>query len=128
MKRFFVVTALLIAAACSSDSGTVVHPGTLTLNLVTAGGNDGAMVIVVSGGPVTSVAGANDYQVASNADGRGTHIMVTGDLKAGTLATISVPDGSRAPAYVVTVEQVADRTSFGLLDPSGYQVLVGTAQ
>ena len=51
--------------------------------------------------------------------------MVMGNIAAGQLATISVPDVSRASAYVVTVEQVADRDSFGLLDPARYQVTVG---
>jgi hypothetical protein len=51
--------------------------------------------------------------------------MIVGSVTSGVLATLHVPDVSRASAYVVTVEQVADRDSFGLLDPARYQVTVG---
>jgi hypothetical protein len=51
--------------------------------------------------------------------------MVVGNLAAGAIATIAVPDPSRVSAYVATVVQVADRSSFTLLDPARYQVTVG---
>lgn len=125
MKRWLLSALCIAIAACSGEAGATAHPGTLPLRLTSGGGNDGAVIIVVSGGPITSVAGAGDYQVATNADGRGTHILVAGNIGVGVLATISVPDTSRRAAYVVTVEQVSDRDSFALRDPARYVVVVG---
>jgi hypothetical protein len=124
MKRL-VLAGLVLVAACSADAGNAAQAGTLTLSLTAAGPNDGAIVVVVSGGSVVSVDAPAAYQIASNSDGRGTHVMIVGSVTSGVLATLHVPDVSRASAYVVTVEQVADRDSFGLLDPARYQVTVG---
>lgn len=123
MIRRIVMVAFL-AAACTTDQTPMPTAGTLTLALAGAGNTDGAIVLLVSGGPVVSVAVSNGYQVATNADGAGTHVMVLGSLSSGTLATINVPDMSRASSYVVSVVQVSDRNSFGLLDPVGYHVSV----
>jgi hypothetical protein len=112
---------VLLCAAC--DNGGA-HSGTLAVNLVTAGANDGAIVLTISGGPVTAVHPPGGFQVASHANATGTHLMVTGAITAGTVALIDVPDLSRASAYAVTVDQVADRTSFALLDPAPYRATV----
>lgn len=123
MKRI-ALAAIILLAGCATDAGNAVHSGTLTLSLVGGGTSDGALVIVVSGGAVTSVGAPASYQVASNADGEGTHIMVVGNLVAGPIATIVVPDLTRASAYVVTVMQAADRSSFALLDAARYHVTI----
>ena len=123
MRRYAAV-ALLLLAGCTADSGAATKAGTLTLALAGGSPTDGAIVVLVSGGPVASVSAPGGYQVASNVDGEGTHVMVLGNLAGGTLATISVPDISRASAYVATVLQVSDRNSFGLLDPGPYHITV----
>jgi hypothetical protein len=123
MKRSFLIAACLIAG-CSTDQGPGSNAGTLTLALTAGGGGAGAIVLVVSGGPVTAVAAPAGYQVASNVDGEGTHIMVLGNVASGALATINVPDVTRASAYVASVVQVSDRNTFGLLDPGPYVVSV----
>jgi hypothetical protein len=123
MKRCLVALSLLLAACAGGDAGAA-RAGTLTLRLAGGTGNDGAVLVIVSGGPVSSVDASAAYQVATNTDGAGTHVMVVGNLTAGAIATINVPDASRAPAYVATVVQVSDRTSFALLDPARYQVTI----
>lgn len=122
MRRALLLVALF-GAACSAND-TAPQPGTLTLSLPAAGPNDGAVVILLSGGPVTSVTPLQGFQAATNADGEGTHVMIVGELTAGAIATIAVPDVSRAAAYVATVQQVSDRTSFALLDPVGYRAAI----
>lgn len=126
MRRRFLGAIAVVAMACSGNDGAIPHSGTLTLDLAAAGTNDGAIVLTVSGGPVTAVHAPDGFQVASNADATGTHIMVTGTIGQGVVATIDVPDLSRATAYAVTVDQVADRTTFALLDPAPYQITVVT--
>jgi hypothetical protein len=123
MRRFGVGLALLVAACASSDA-VKTGAGTLTLVLAGSTGSEGALVVVVSGGPVSSVGGPAGYQVATNVDGAGTHVMVLGNVVNGGIATLNVPDVSQASAYVATVVQVADRASFGLIDPSRYQVSI----
>ncbi len=120
-----LVGVLLLCVACSSGDSSAPSAGNLTLQFAGGTGNEGAVVVIVSGGPVSSVDSPAGYQVATNVDGSGTHIMVMGNLAAGVIATIAVPNPSLAAAYVVTVVQVADRTSFTLLDPARYQVIVG---
>jgi len=127
MKRLMLVIVALVAA-CGTDTGSAPRPGNLTLTLVSGGTSDGAVVVLVSGGPVLSVDGPAQYQVASNTDASGTHIMIVGNISSGVLATLHVADVSRASGYVATVEQVADRNSFALLDAARDQVTVGAAK
>ena len=121
MKRL-VIGVLLFLAACTSDNGASPPSGTLTVSLTSAGSTDGAIVLIVSGGPVTSVDAPSGYQIASHADGEGTHLMVVGNIVLGALATITVPDLSRASGYVATIVQVSDRNTFALLDAAKYRV------
>ena len=127
MRRLMLVIVAVIAG-CGTDSAAAPQPGALTLTLTSAGTSDGAVVVLVSGAPVISVDGPAEYQVASNTDAAGTHVMIVGNVASGVVATLHVADLSRASAYVVTVEQVADRNSFALLDPARDQVTVGPAK
>ena len=121
MKR--LAPLLVLLAACHSTVPTTV-PGTLTVHLASAGSNGGAMVFVVSGGAVESVQAAGDYEVTSITDAAGVHLMVVGNLAAGALVRLQVPDVSRATDYVAVISQVADRTNFGLVDATGYRVTI----
>jgi hypothetical protein len=127
MRRLMLAMVALVAA-CGTDTGSAPQPGTLTLRLTSGGMSDGAVVVLVSGGPVLSVDGPAEYQIASNTDAAGTHVMIVGNVASGVVATLHVADVSRASSYVVTVEQVADRNSFALLDPARDQVTVGAAK
>ena len=121
MKR--LTCLLLLLTACHSTAPNAV-PGTLTVHLASAGTNDGAMVLVVSGGAVQSVEAVGSYEVTSYSDQAGVHVMVVGNLTVGALVRLHVPDISRASDYVAVIGQVADRTNFGLVDASGYRVTV----
>ena len=120
MKKLLFALVLL-AAACRSDNPDGVQSGTLTVTLANSGSNDGAIVAVVSGGLVTHVAVPSGYEVTTNTDAAGTHMLITGNVAAGALATLTIPDIARKSAYSVTIEQAADRTTFALLDAAGYR-------
>lgn len=123
MRRLWL--GLLALAACGGgDTTAPPTPGTLTLRLTTPNNNDGALVVVVSGGAVNALHAAGSLEIARQSDGAGTHLLVVGDLGEGVLATIEIPDISRANAYVATLEQVADRTTFALNDPVGYRLTI----
>jgi len=122
MKRLWLLIPML--AGCAGDATAPPTPGTLTIRLATPNQNDGAVVVVVSGGPVNTVHAAGAFEVARQTDGAGTHVLVVGDLTEGPLVTIDIPDRSRANAYLATLEQVADRTTFALLDPASYHLTI----
>ncbi len=130
MKRGLLFAMLLTLAACASHdaSSNAPVPGSLVLTLAGSGATDGAVVIDIGGGTITSVDVPAGYQVASNTDAAGTHVMITGDISDGVIATIRIPDAARGPAYGATVAQVADRNSFALLDPAQHRITVGAAK
>lgn len=117
MTRRLLLAALLLAG-CRDDGP---RAGTMSVMLATPRSTDGALLILIAGGPVTA-ARSGAHQVALDTDARGSHLLVVGDLDSGEVARIDVPDLARAAEYVTLVEQVAHRTSFVLLDPAGYSV------
>ena len=123
MRRLLVAFALSLAA-CSDDVAPAPVGGLLPLMLDAPGDTDGAIIITVSGGPIDSVTAAPGYDITSYTDASGTHILVIGAMASGTLAQIHVPDVSRASQHVANVEQVADGTTFALLDHAPYRVRV----
>jgi hypothetical protein len=112
-----------LLAACHATLPTAV-PGTLTIHLISAGTNDGAMVLLVGGGPVTSIEAVGSYEVTSNTDATGVHLLVVGNLATGALVRLHVPDISRVNDYLALITQVADRSNFGLIDATGYSVTI----
>lgn len=121
MKRLSCLLVLL--AACHATLPTAV-PGTLTIHLISAGTNDGALVLLVGGGPVTSIEAVGSYEVTSNTDVTGVHLLVVGNLATGGLVRLHVPDISRVNDYLALITQVADRSTFGLIDAAGYSVTI----
>jgi hypothetical protein len=121
MKRLAVF--LLLVMACHPAVPTVV-PGTLTVRLNAAGANDGAIVLVVSGGEVSAVEAVGGYEVTSTTDAAGVHLLVIGNIAEGALVHLRVPDISRASDYLAVIGQVADRANFGLIDATGYRVTI----
>lgn len=113
--NYAVLAGLIVVMGCA-DVAPIPAPGTLVVELVATSPDAGALVFTVSGGPVTRVV-APGYEVTSRSDASGTHILVSGTLRTGTLVRLDVPELSRAGAYAVTVDQVADGVTFALLDP-----------
>lgn len=122
MKRLWLL--LLLLAACHGDAVAPPTPGTLVVMLSTPNQNDGAVVLTISGAQVSAVRAVGSLQLARQVDATGTHVMLVGDITEGALVTFDVPDLSRAAAYVATLEQVADRTTFALLEPVSYHLSI----
>jgi hypothetical protein len=123
MKKLLLLV-LAGALACHPEASSV---GTLTVSLSSPSTHDGALVLLIAGGPVTDVQPTSGYQVATTVDSVGTHLIFIGDLVAGQIATVQIPDISRSSQYLAVVEQVADRSEFTLLDPSRYRVTLQPA-
>ena len=126
MRRLLCL--LCLESACSAWS-TPARPACshkLTLTQIGTGG--GAIVVTISGGPVTAVHAPAGFDVVSNTDTRGTHIIFIGILSLGDLATIDVPDTTKAAAYIASVDQVADGTTYALIDARGFQAALGVVK
>ena len=111
------ILALLGAgvAGCGGDGGNGGGdgtPGTLTVALVTAASAPGAIMFTVSGGKITAVTASGSYhKYETTLSQTSRRIMLTGNLIAGTLVTISVPDIDKVNQYSATVNQVAARAT-----------------
>ena len=124
--RTFALAALaaLAAGACSKDGPTGPSAGALSLSLTTPNADDGAVLLAVSGGPVDSItaAGGNKVYGGAAAAPAGTplRVIVRGDLAAGTIARVWVPDVGAVGAYRVAVEQAAARATYQQRAVAGY--------
>lgn len=113
--RTFLATLALAGAgltACGGDGGGGPNPtpGTLDVVLTNAPVAPGAIMFAVSGGQVTGVTSSYTmYQSATATNSR--KVMLTGDIIAGTVVQIQVPDVSKVDNYVVLVLQVAARST-----------------
>ncbi len=125
MRRTVLPIALLAALACGGD-GTGPGgptPGQLTIQLNTSSTSVGALMFLVRGGPVDSVSSTYSRYDADAAGGN-HRIIVTGNIVAGPVATIHVPDTREAGSYSATVEQAATRQTYGLQSASTFTMTV----
>jgi hypothetical protein len=116
--------AIGLLAACGKGAEPS-RAGVLTVALVEATNDAGALLLTISGGTVESVSAAGGQQVSYSTPAAGTtRVVVLGTLQTGDLLRIQVPDTSRVADYTARIDQVADKVTFALLDPSGYSLSV----
>lgn len=112
------IAALVPLSGCSNNTG----PSGAILSVTFSGphGDDGAVLLTITGGPVDSVE-AVGYAVYTARSGTGPlKVIVTGDLGGGPIARLHVPDHRHAPFYTATVVQVAARRTYAQRDPAAY--------
>jgi len=123
------ILALVGLSACGGDGGNGSNPtpGNLTVALTAQSSAPGAVMFTVSGGTINSLAvngGYHLYQTTLNATSR--RVLVTGNVTAGALVTIAVPDIKKASQYNATVNQVAARSGAAIpyqqLTTSGFTI------
>lgn len=116
--------SVVLLAACGTDPPVGPVAGELTLNLVSPGAADGAILLRVTG-EIESVTGVGGYVIESaEVPGGMWRIVVAGTLVPGPIAKIRVPDINDTAPYLAIVEQVAARGTFALLSTAGYGVQV----
>jgi hypothetical protein len=110
-------------AACGGDEPTPEPKpvaGEVTVVLATPfAGQDGGMVVRVIG-PVDTITAVGSYQVSFVRQGNISRAVVTGNIEAGDLLRVRVPDLAQVSGYAAFVEQAAARDTYALLDVSGY--------
>jgi hypothetical protein len=130
MRRQLLPLALLSLAAACGDGGPTGPagpvPGVLKIALTTPNADDGALLFTVSGGRVSTVdAAAAGYQIyTARPDTLTMRILVTGDIAAGEVVRIHVPDTRSAAAYHATIAQAASRATFAQRALAGYALAV----
>lgn len=118
--------ALLALVGCGGTNPVPVTPGELAVQLTAPGTPPGAMVLTVSGGPISGVTPATGIEAALSTDADGTHLLLVGSLGGGVVAVLQIPDNALATRYVVRIDQVADGTTFALLDPAQWAATLVT--
>jgi hypothetical protein len=117
MKR--LAALVILAAACGDSGPTPSGAGDLLVSYHASPAEAGAMVLVISGGPVETVSAVGNQTVSfARPYPTTTRVVVIGEATTGDLLRIRVPDVSQVTSYTVRAEQVADKTTFALLDPS----------
>ena len=129
MRRQLLPVLLLPLAIACGDGGPTDParpvPGVLKVALTTPNSDDGALLFTVSGGRVSTVDAATGYQIyTAQPDTMTTRILVTGDIAAGEVVRIHVPDTRSAAAYHATIAQAASRTTFAQRALAGYALAV----
>ncbi len=120
-----VVLAFLIASTFTCGDSTtptpLTGPGCLPLQLETSATDAGGVLVTIRGGAVDSVRSAV-HDVFSKRVGPLMKVAVVGNLTAGVIAEIFVPDSERA--YSASVDQAATRM-LDQRDVADYEVSVG---
>lgn len=125
LVRGAVVSTLLFgSSACSDDPPTGPDDSAVTVSLSTPNADDGALLVVVSGGALTDVQPASAaYQLFWRAvSDTETRVIVVGDIQAGPLFTV---DATVEPAALaVGATEIASRTDVLRPTTAGYSFTV----
>ena len=119
--------ALISLAACSGENGgqPPLQAGDLLVSYYQGGPEAGALLLTITGGPVQNVTALGGQQVGFASPFAGTtKVVITGALATGDILRLRVPDVSQSTSYAVRLEQVADKMSFALIDPTPYTFTV----
>lgn len=121
MKRPIFALGLLALLACGSEDAppTGPSPGPLELRLTGPAGV-GAVLLLVDGGEIDSVEAVSYFTASSVYSGVARRVLVAGQDLSGVVARIEVPD--RRVTYHARIIDIADGTTYQLLDPAGYTV------
>lgn len=121
MKRIAGVVVLLVLLSCGEHTPTGPSPGELEVRLNGPAGA-GAAILIVEGGEIDTVEAAGYFTRSAVYSGTARRVLVAGRDLGGLLVRIRVPD--RRTPYRATVVEIADGTSYQLLDPAGFDATV----
>lgn len=130
--RILAAVALGATLACQLDDhlgpDPTKGPGALQLRLTTPNGDDGALLLSISGGPIDSIT-SPQLEIAALEMARGEfRVLIRGPIRGGAVARLWVPDRGDRSAYVFTVVEAVGRTSYARRDVGEYTATVGLDQ
>jgi hypothetical protein len=121
VKRILAVFATVALLSCGEDTPTGPTPGELAVRLHGPAGA-GAALLMVQGGPIDTVVGERYFTAFGPFSGTAKRVLVAGDNLEGVLVKFRVPD--RRTKYTAVVMQIADGTTYQLLNPGGFEATV----
>ena len=120
LQSLFVASILSLVSLTGCSNYTGPASAILSVTLSSPNGDDGAVLLTISGGPVDSVE-AVGYTVYTARSGTETvRLIVTGNLGSGPIARIHIPDNRQAAQYSAEIVQVAARKTYAQRDPASY--------
>ena len=125
MKRPSALFALfaLFALSCGGESPS--NAGILQVSYFQGDAEAGALLISITGGPVDSVSATGGQQISFAQPTAGvTRVVIAGSLANGDILRLYVPDVTQVTQYHAHADQVADKTTFALLNASSYTLTV----
>ncbi|MBA2626659.1 MAG: hypothetical protein H0U85_01465 [Gemmatimonadales bacterium] len=118
----------IVTAGCGDGGPGVTDPtaGIVRVILATPNADDGALIVTITGAPVSQVEPASSaYQVYSaQPDSLTTRVLLTGNITPGELLRLHVPDVRRAGAYHAVVTQAASGATFAQQQVGSYSLTV----
>jgi hypothetical protein len=121
VKRILAVFAIVTLLSCGDDPPTGPTPGELAVRLHGPAGA-GAALLLVQGGPIDTVVGGGYFTAFGPFSGTAKRVLVAGDNLEGVLVRFHVPD--RRTEYSAVVLQIADGTTYQLLNPGNFEATV----
>ena len=125
--------ALASALACGNESAPATPmptSGAAAASLVTPNADDGAILVSLTGPGITSVQSTSSaYFVQSRVvSASEVRLLVVGNVSAGVVATIVVPDVRRIGEYSGSVLEVASRGDQVRNSVAGYAIHLAVSQ
>ena len=124
--RMGVLLLLVLPLAPCGDSTGNDRPisGWLALRLSTPNADDGGVLITVSGAAIDSIRTTHPQLLTLRDNASSIRAVIGGNLSAGTIAEILVPDTRQAARYSAAIQEVAARTTFQQRAVTGYTLSV----
>lgn len=120
-RRVLLFSVFLLS--CSSGS-TGPTSGVLNVKLSSLHGDEGAVLLTITGGPVESVEAVSGIVHSAQLDANTLRVVVTGNLTSETIARVRIADATQASRYVAVINQVATRSAYALRDPGLYVITI----
>lgn len=114
------MAGVLLLAGCGGSTGPTA--GVLKVNLATPHTDDGGLLLTIAGGPIDSVESFGNRLYSYRVDANTLRIIIAGELGAGSVALIRIPDTREAARYSAVVSQAAARPPYTQRDPALYAV------
>ena len=119
-------TALTCKDSTSDDSDPVA--GWLAIEMTPPNGDDGGIMFIVTGGTVDSVRSSHPNVLSRTESATSMRVVVAGNLTAGKIAEIWVPDTRRVAEYSATPVETASRGTFAQRATTGYTLKLSRGQ
>ncbi|MDH3497252.1 MAG: hypothetical protein OER89_17195 [Gemmatimonadota bacterium] len=109
---------------CGSEPAAPPTPGWVNVRLTTPNLDDGGILFTVTGAQIDSVRSTFPNTFLRRESASSMRVVIVGNLVAGTVAQVLVPDVRQAATYAGTVVEVAVRSTFAQRPTAGYVLTV----